>query len=233
MLGALTTSIAQEVNDPLTAVMNNGNACLRWLGRATPDLEALQEALRDIVTNSQRAGNIIARARLALQKAPTQVVLLAINQVIGEVVGLVHPEVQRYAIRLRTDLAAVLPLVVGDRDQLQQVLLHLVLNSIEAMSTVIDRPRELLIRSARTEADDILVMVQDTGLGLDPQTLVRIFDAFFTTKPTGLGLGLAISHRIIQAHGGRLWVERNPGHGATVQFSLPKASETSDGANIS
>ena len=116
-------------------------------------------------------------------------VLLAINQVIGEVVGLVHPEVQRYAIRLRTDLAVVLPLVVGDRDQLQQVLLHLVLNSIEAMRTVMDRPRELLIRSARTEADDILVTVQDAGLGLDLQTLLCISDAFFTTRPTRILAG--------------------------------------------
>jgi signal transduction histidine kinase len=209
-------------------VINNGNACLRWLERETPDLEAVRGALRDIITHGQRASDIIARTRAALKKAPTQVVPLAINQVIAEVVGLTHHDVQRPKVVLRTKLAAALPPVMGDRVQLQQVLLNLVMNGLEAMSTVMDRPRELLIRSERTGSDGVLVAVQDSGSGLDPQTLDRIFDAFYTTKPTGLGLGLAISHRIIQAHGGRLWAERNPGHGATLQFILPKASENRD-----
>jgi PAS domain S-box-containing protein len=227
-LGELTASIAHEVNQPLTAVMNNSNACLRWLGRETPDLDAVRGALRDIITNGQRASDVIARIRAALKKAPMQVMRVDLNQIIGGIVELIHREVQRQKGWLRTTLAAGLPPVCGDRVQLQQVLLNLVLNGLEAMSTVLDRPRELLIRSERTEADGVLVAVQDAGIGLDPQTLERIFDAFYTTKPAGIGVGLAISRTIIQAHGGRLWAERNPGHGTTVQFSLPKAGEHTD-----
>jgi two-component system sensor kinase FixL len=224
----LTTAIAHEVKQPLTAVINNGNACLRWLARATPDLEAVRGALRGIITNGQRANNIITQILAALKKAPPQMVRLDLNRVILEVVELIHYEVQRHEVRLCTNLAAGLPPVSGDRVQLQQVLLNLVLNGIEAMSTVTDRPRELLLRSGHTEAGEVLVVVQDCGIGLDPMILERIFDAFFSTKPEGLGIGLAISRTIIQAHGGRLWAERNPGLGTTVQFSLPIAGEHED-----
>jgi C4-dicarboxylate-specific signal transduction histidine kinase len=220
-LGALTTAIAHEVKQPLTAVINNGNACLRWLARATPDLEAVRGALRDMISNAKRANEIIVRIRVALKKTPTQAVRLDINRVILEVVELTHHEIQRHKVRLRPALTAALPPVVGDRIQLQQVLLNLLMNGIEAMSTVRDRPRELLIRSERTESDGVLVAVQDSGIGLEPQTLERLFDAFFTTKSAGLGMGLSISRTIITSHGGQLWAERNPGHGATVQFILP------------
>jgi PAS domain S-box-containing protein len=225
MLGELTTSIAHEVNQPLTAVMNNGNACLRWLTRETPDLEAVREALRDIITNGQRASAVIARIRAALQKTPKQAVPLAINQVIEEVVGVIHHEVQRHEVRLRTDLAAGLPLVSGGRVQVQQVLLNLLLNGIEAMRAVTDRPRELLISSQRHASDAVLVAVQDSGSGLDPESMDRLFDAFFTTKPGGMGMGLSISHSIIAAHGGRLWASPNAGSGATFQFTLPTGGE--------
>jgi signal transduction histidine kinase len=208
-------------------VTSNAHACLRWLARKSPDLEAVRGALQDIATNGQRASDIITRIRAVLKKAPTHVLRLDINRVIMDVVKLTRREVQRHKVLLRTDLTAALPLVLGDRVQLQQVLLNLVLNGIEAMHPVTDRRRVLLIRSARA-AGRVRVAVQDTGSGFDPQTLKRIFDAFYTTKPTGMGMGLAISRTIIAAHGGRLWAERNPDHGATMQFSLPIAEEDKD-----
>jgi C4-dicarboxylate-specific signal transduction histidine kinase len=227
-MGELTASIAHEVNQPLTAVINNGNASLRWLGRETPDLDEVKGALRDIVRDGQRASDVIAGIRALLKKAPTQAVPLDINEVIEEVIGLTQREVQRHEIRLRTELAADLPPVLGDRVQLQQVLLNLVMNGIEAMSPVVDRPRELLIRSARARSDGVLVAVQDSGIGLAPQTLEQIFDAFFSTKPAGMGMGLSIGRTIIKAHGGQLWAECNPVHGATFQFTLPEARENQD-----
>jgi PAS domain S-box-containing protein len=224
-MGELTASIAHEVNQPLTAVINNSNACLRWLARETPDLEALREALRDIITNGQRASDVITRIRMALKKAPTPVVPLDINEVIEEVVGLTHHEVQQHGVQLHTELAANLPHISGDRVQIQQVLLNLLMNSIEAMSTVMNRPRQLLICSGRAGSDNILVAVQDSGIGLDSQTLERMFDAFYTTKSTGMGMGLSISRTIIKAHGGQLWAEPSSGHGATFQFILPNTGE--------
>ena len=224
-MGELTASIAHEINQPLTAVINNSNACLRWLARETPDLEALREALRDISTNGQRASDVITRIRMALKNAPTPAVPLEINEVLKEVIGLTHRAVQQHGVQLRTELAADLLPVLGDRIQIQQVLLNLLMNSIEAMSTVMDRPRQLLMRSARAGSDEVLVAVQDSGIGLDPQTLERMFDAFYTTKPAGMGMGLSISRTIVKAHGGQLWAEPNSGHGATFQFTLPNTGE--------
>ena len=227
-LGELAASIAHEVNQPLTAVINNSNACLRWLARQSPDLEGVREALKDIIANGQRASDVIARIRAALKKAPTQMERLEINHIIAEVIELTYHEVQQYGVQLHTELASDLPAVLGDRVQLQQVLLNLVVNGIDAMSTVAERPRQLLIQTTWAEPEGVLVAVQDSGIGLDQQALERIFDAFYTTKAMGMGMGLSISRTIIKAHGGRLWAERNPGPGATLQFILPRATENQD-----
>jgi signal transduction histidine kinase len=168
---------------------------------------------------------VIRRIRALAQKTDPQKAWLDLNDVIHEVVALMHSEVRQQRGALRTDLAAALPPVLGDRIQLQQVILNLVINGIEAMQAVTDRPREVRIRSQRHEADTVLVAVQDTGIGLDPQHITRFFDAFYTTKPGGMGMGLAISRTIIEAHGGRLWATPNDGPGATFQFTLPTSGE--------
>jgi PAS domain S-box-containing protein len=223
-MGALTASIAHEVNQPLAAVVTNGNACLRWLARAEPDLEEARAAVERIIRDGHRASEVIRRMRALAQRTDPQTAWLDLNDVIHEVIALVHSEVRQQRGVLRTELAAALPPVLGDRIQLQQVILNLVINGIEAMQAVTDRPREVRIRSQRHEADNVLVAVQDVGIGLDPQQMAQLFDAFFTTKPGGMGMGLAISRTIIEAHGGRLWASRNVGPGATFQFTLPLPS---------
>jgi PAS domain S-box-containing protein len=225
-LGELAASIAHEVNQPLTAVITNGNACLRWLSRDPPNLDEAQEAVRRLIRDGKRASEVVARIRALLRKAEPQKARLAINDVIGEVSALAQGELRRNGVSLHTDLAAALPPVLADRVQLQQVLLNLLLNSIEAMRTVTDRPRELIVRSQPEEADAIRVAVQDAGVGIDSQHLERIFTPFFTTKPAGLGMGLSISRSIIEAHGGRLWATPNVGPGVTVQFTLPTGGDS-------
>jgi PAS domain S-box-containing protein len=224
-VGELAASIAHEVNQPLTGVITNGNACLRWLGRTPPDLDEGREAVRRMIRDGSRASEVMARIRTLLRKAEPQKTRLAINDVIGEVIALAESEVHRNRVVLKTDLAADFPPVLGDRIQLQQVLLNLMLNGMEAMRAVTDRSRELIIRSQPEETDAIRVAVQDAGVGIDPQDMDRIFTAFVTTKPEGLGMGLAISRSIIEAHGGRLWATPNAGPGATVQFTLPTSGE--------
>jgi PAS domain S-box-containing protein len=220
-LGELAASIAHEINQPLAGVVTNGQACLRWLGREVPDLAEARAAVERIIRDGNRAGEVIARIRALVRKAAPQRARLAINDVIAEVIALADSELRRHGVALHTDLAAALPLVLGDRIQLQQVLLNLLLNGMEAMRTVTDRPRALIVRSQPEEAAAIRVGVQDVGPGVAPQDLERIFTAFVTTKPEGLGMGLAISRSIIEAHGGRLWATANDGPGATVQFTLP------------
>jgi PAS domain S-box-containing protein len=221
MMGEITASIAHEVNQPLAAVTTNGNACLRWLAREPPNLEEARECLKRIIRDGNRASEVIARIRTFLRKAEPQKARLAVNDVVGEVIALADSELRRHRVALHTDLAADLPPVLADRIQLQQVLLNLLLNGMEAMRTVLDRPRELIVRSQKEEAETIRVAVQDAGTGIAPQDLERIFTAFFTTKPAGLGMGLAISRSIIETHGGRLWATPNAGPGVTVQFTLP------------
>jgi C4-dicarboxylate-specific signal transduction histidine kinase len=220
-LGELTASIAHEVNQPLAGVVTNGQACLRWLARAVPDLEEARAAVERIIRDGQRASEVIQRIRALARKTDPHKVRLDLNDVIHEVVRLVHREVLGHRVSLRTDLAPTLPPVLGDRVQLQQVLINLVINGIEAMASVTDRPRELWIRSYQLAADRVCAAVQDTGIGIDPADADRLFHAFFTTKPGGLGMGLSISRSIIEAHGGRLWASRNVGPGAAVQFTLP------------
>jgi PAS domain S-box-containing protein len=221
-IGALTASIAHEVNQPLAAVVTNGNACLRWLAREVPDLEEARAAVERILREGNRAGEVIRRIRALAQKADAQNAWLDLNDVIHEVIALVHSEVRQQRVALRTELSAALPPVLGDRVQLQQVILNLVINGLEAMAAVTERPRELLIRSHQHEGDQVRVAVRDAGIGLDPQQMARLFDAFFTTKPGGMGMGLSISRSIIEAHGGRLWATPNDGPGATFQFTLPR-----------
>jgi two-component system, LuxR family, sensor kinase FixL len=220
-VGELAASIAHEVNQPLAAVVTNGNAGLRWLGRNPPDLEEAREAIRRMIREGNRASEVIARIRALMRRAEPRKVRLAINDVIAEVIALADSEVRRQRVSLKTELAAALPPVLADRIQLQQVILNLLLNGMEAMRTVTDRPRELLVRSQPEATAAIRVAVQDAGVGIDSQDLERIFNAFFTTKPHGMGMGLAISRTIIEAHRGRLWATPNAGPGVTVQFTLP------------
>jgi signal transduction histidine kinase len=191
---------------------------LRWLAGAAPNLEEARQSAALIIADGHRAGEIISRIRALANKAPPRKDWLNINATILEVIALARSEVQGNRIALETQLADELPLVLGDRIQLQQVILNLVMNGIEAMSAVTDRSRDLLIRSRRHEPDKVLIAVQDSGIGLKAESLDHLFEAFFTTKPKGMGMGLAISRSIIEAHGGRLWVVPNEGPGAT--FSL-------------
>jgi C4-dicarboxylate-specific signal transduction histidine kinase len=226
MMGELAASIAHEVNQPLAAVITNGNACLRWLARKTPDLEEARAAVGRISREGHRASEVIDHIRTLVKKTPPQKAWVDVNVLIQDTVALARREMNRNQVALRTDLTRGLPAVLGDRIQLQQVLLNLLINGMEAMYGVTNRSRELVIRSQQQDdADGVFVAVRDCGIGLDVQTVDRIFDAFFTTKPEGLGMGLAISRTIIEVHGGRLWATPNAGPGATVQFTLPVGGE--------
>jgi PAS domain S-box-containing protein len=240
-LGELTASIAHEINQPLAAVVNNANASLRWLSRDSPNLAEAREAIGRIIRDGNRAGDVISRMRALFKQASTTREQLDINEAIEEVVILAQSEVQRSRVSLQTRLANDLPLIMADKIQLQQVLLNLLMNAIEAMSEVGEGPRELWVSSekvtgisgesekdkfadkalADAEWTHVLITVRDSGPGLDPKGLARLFDAFYTTKPQGLGMGLAISRSIIEAHGGRLWAMANASRGAVFHFTLP------------
>jgi PAS domain S-box-containing protein len=241
-LGELTTSIAHEINQPLAALVNNASACVRWL-RAQNQEEARRSAER-VIADGHRAGQIIGRIRALAKKAPPQKDWLDLNHTIGEVIASARSEVQMNRVSLQTQLSNDLPLILGDRIQLQQVILNLLINAIEAMSGVTDISRELWVSSEKVtgisdESEDdtrdkglaeaksthVLVAVRDSGPGLDPNCIASLFDAFYTTKPHGMGMGLAISRSIVQAHGGRLWAATNVSPGALFQFALPIRSE--------
>jgi PAS domain S-box-containing protein len=222
-LGELTASIAHEISQPLAAVVTNADASLRWLSGDSPDLDEAREAIRRITRDGKRAGSVISQMRSLFKKAGTTKDRLDLNEAIQDVVVLTESETRRNKVALRKELTADLPPVLGERVQLQQVLVNLILNAIEAMATVEGRQRELVISTQRGEGDDILVAVRDSGTGFDPQDAERIFDAFRTTKPGGLGMGLSISRSIIESHGGRLWAAPNEGPGATFQFTLLKS----------
>ncbi|MGA9723502.1 MAG: ATP-binding protein [Candidatus Binatus sp.] len=224
-LGELMASLAHEVNQPLAAVVTNAQACLRWLARETPRPDEARAAVERIVRDSNRASEVIQRIRALVKKSEPQMVALDINDVIREAISLEQREILSRQVSLRTELASALPPVLGDRVQLQQVVINLVMNAIEAMAPVTDRPREMLIRSQRDDSNEILVAVTDSGTGIDSENAERLFNAFFTTKPTGMGMGLSISRSIIAAHGGRLWVSPNGDHGSTFQFTLPSNSQ--------
>jgi signal transduction histidine kinase len=220
-LGELAASIAHEVNQPLSGIVNNSNACLRWLAGDSPNLDEAREAVRRILRDGSRASDVISRIRALVSKTVTEKSRLDVNDAIQEVVALAQGEVRRNRVALRTELAADVPLVVGDRVQLQQVILNLVMNGVEAMASVADRPRKLLIYSQQHESDKVLVAVRDSGTGLHSENLDRLFEPFFSTKPKGMGMGLAISRSIVENHGGRLWAVPNDGPGMTFEFALP------------
>jgi C4-dicarboxylate-specific signal transduction histidine kinase len=220
-MGELTASIAHEVNQPLAAVVTNGNASLRWLANDPPNFDEARQALRNIVRDGTRASEVIARIRAVLKKSEPAARRLDLNEIIREIVALTQSEVERRGASLRTDLAANLPAVMGDRVGLQQVLLNLVINALDAMNDVMDRPRIIRISTSAPEPKSVLIAIQDSGVGLGPEKVTRLFDAFYTTKPGGLGMGLSISRSIVEEHGGRLWAAANDGPGATFQFTLP------------
>jgi PAS domain S-box-containing protein len=222
-MGELTASLAHEVNQPIAAAMTNANTCVRWLAGEPPRIEQAREAAKRIVKETNRAGEIISRIRLLFKKSSPQYDWVNINEVISDIVLLVHNEAARHNVSVRTELDANLPEVMGDRVQLHQVLMNLVINSIEAMKAV-DGKRELTFSSRRDGGNELLISVRDTGVGLPPDA-DAIFNAFFTTKAEGTGMGLAISHSIIESHGGRLWATSNSDRGAIFSFTLPTTSE--------
>ena len=221
-LGELTTSIAHEITQPLAAVISNADACIAWLDREPADLKAARRSAEWIVEDANRASEVIRRIRALAKKTEIEVVALDINQVVREAVALVRRELATHGVSVRMELASDLPQVCGDRIQLQQVLINLVMNGIEAMQANVDRPRELAIRSCRADDDDrLLLTVTDRGVGLGKDVKERIFSPFFTTKSGGLGMGLSICRSIIEAHAGRLSAFQNEGRGATFQIALP------------
>jgi C4-dicarboxylate-specific signal transduction histidine kinase len=225
-LGELTASIAHEVNQPLAAIVANAEACLRWLDRGTPDLDEARRSVEWIVKDGNRAGEVIRRLRTLLNKADTQKAPLDVNDVVSEVIALVQRELLSHRVSPRMELAPALPVVLADRVQLQQVIINLVMNGIEAMQPVTDRPREMVIRSHQDD-DQVLVTVKDCGVGISAENADRLFNAFFTTKSSGMGMGLSICRSIIEAHGGRMSAVNNAGPGAIFQFTLPAHRETS------
>jgi PAS domain S-box-containing protein len=220
-LGELTASIAHEVNQPLGAVVANAEACLGWLDREFPDLNEAHAAIERIIRDGHRAGEVIRRVRALIKRTDTQMAPLDINEIVCEAMNIVEHELLRYRVLPRIELSADLPAVFGDRIQLQQVVLNLIINGIEAMQPITDRQRELIVRSQQDEAEQVRVTVLDCGVGLSAESAHRIFDAFVTTKSSGMGMGLSICRSIIQAHGGRIWAASNEPFGAAVQFALP------------
>jgi len=223
-MAELTASLAHEVNQPISAAVTNADACLRWLAGDTPNLEKARASAMEIVKEGTRAAEIITRIRLLFKKGTPQRELLDVNEVIREMIGLLRSEVARNSISIRTELAADLPQVMGDRVQLQQVMMNLISNSVDAMNNL-NGTRELAIKSRRAENEQLMVSVSDTGVGLPPQQANQIFDAFFTTKVHGTGLGLSISRSIVASHNGRLWAADNSPRGASFHLVLPTRVE--------
>jgi PAS domain S-box-containing protein len=220
-VGELAASITHELNQPLTGVISNSHACLRWLGATPPNLEEGRQAVTRILRDGTRAAEVISKVRSLLSKTKVEMVPVNINDAINEVVGLAQPEIRKNGVKLRVDLDATLPSVNGDRVLLQQLILNLLINAIEALAPVEREDRKLQISSQRLDPATVLIAVSDTGRGLGEQSFEDISKAFFTTKPDGIGMGLSISRSIVTSHGGNLWAEPNPDRGATFQFTLP------------
>jgi NO-binding membrane sensor protein with MHYT domain len=220
-MGELAASISHEVMQPLGAGLTNAQAALRLLGAQPPDLDEVRQALGGAVKDGLRAAEIIGRIRNLIKKEPLRKDAFEVNEAIGELIVLTRGEVMRNNVSVQTQLAGGLPLIQGDRVQLQQVILNLIINAVEAMSGVSEGSRGLLIRTGTDASDGVLVAVQDSGPGLNPGIFERLFDSFYTTKPGGMGMGLSICRSIVEAHGGRIWATANAGPGITVQFTLP------------
>jgi C4-dicarboxylate-specific signal transduction histidine kinase len=220
-IGELTASIAHEVNQPLAAVVANADACVAWLSRETPDLAEARSAAERATQGATRASEVIVRIRSLITKATPEKSKVQINQVIEQTAAVAERQAANNHVAIKLELSPDLPVVVGDSIQLQQVILNLVVNGIEAMTTVTDRPKMLILRTEPENKNQIRVSVQDTGIGLTEEVKGRLFEPFFTTRSKGMGMGLSISRSIIEAHGGRLWAESNGSDGATFQFTLP------------
>jgi PAS domain S-box-containing protein len=225
-MGQLTASIAHEVNQPIAAAVTSADAGLRWLAAQPPDFEEVRDAFDRIIKAGNQAGEVIRRIRALIRKVPERKASLDANETILETIDLTRGEMRRHCIQLQTGLTHGLPRIWGDRVQLQQVILNLIMNAIEAMQAVADRPRELVIGSYPDDAHQVVVTVQDCGIGIPAEDANRLFNAFFTTKASGLGMGLSICHSIIEAHGGRLSAANNAGPGATFQFTVPTVAKT-------
>jgi C4-dicarboxylate-specific signal transduction histidine kinase len=226
-MGELAASIAHEVNQPLGAISNNVNACLRLLANGSENLREVESALSDIVKGVDRVNGIVVRMRALAKKDPPEMARLHLEDVVADVLTLTHHELTRRHVAIHSELPKDLPPILGDRIQLQQVLLNLVMNGVEAMNEVAEGERKIAIRARRHEHSGrpaVLVSVQDSGVGLKPAEVDRLFEAFYTTKAHGIGMGLAISRSIVEAHGGRLWVAPAGGPGATFEFILPAKS---------
>ena len=225
VMGELTASLAHETTQPIAAARNNARAAMHFLDRNPPDLGEIREALASIVGDADRAGDIIDRIRDQIKKAPPRKSRFDLNKAIEEVIGLARSAITAHEVSVQTGLAESLAPVDGDRVQLQQVVLNLILNAVEAMSTVEAGPRELVISTEQSQTGGVLVSVRDSGPGIEPDHLDDVFQAFYTTKSSGVGMGLSISRSIIDAHGGRLWADMNASRGAVFRFSLPGAGE--------
>jgi PAS domain S-box-containing protein len=224
-MGQLTASIAHEVNQPIAAAVTNAHTALRWLGAQPPDLEEARAAVDRIIENGRRAGDVVGRIRALIKKAPQRKDRFDLNEAVLDIISLTRSEVVRHDVSLQTGLATGLPALDGDRVQLQQVILNLIVNAIEAMSAIDEEVRELRISTERDASGGVIFTVRDSGPGLDPNNVDRVFEAFYTTKPTGMGLGLAICRSIIEAHGGQLWASVNEPRGAIFQFTFPPARD--------
>ena len=225
VMGELTASLAHEITQPIAAARNNARAALNFLDRQPPDLGEVREALHSIVGDADRAGDIVDRIRDQIKKAPPRKSRCDLNEAINEVIVLARSAIIKNGVSVQTRFAEGLLPVEGDRVQLQQVVLNLILNAVEAMSSVEAGPRELLISTEQTRTGGVLVSVRDSGPGIDPDHLDRVFEAFYTTKSSGVGMGLSICRSIIDAHGGRLWADANAPRGAVFQFTLPGAEK--------
>jgi C4-dicarboxylate-specific signal transduction histidine kinase len=220
-LGELTASIAHEVNQPLAAVVANADACVAWLGLENPDLIEARAAAERAIQGATRASAVIARIRSLINKAAPERAIVQVNGVIDETMALAEGQASRNQISIALELEPGLPAALGDKIQLQQVILNLLMNAIESMSAITGRPRQVTIRSRILQSEQICVSVQDSGVGVSEEIMPRLFEPFFTTRSQGVGMGLAISRSIIEAHGGRLWAESTVGQGAVFQFTLP------------
>jgi C4-dicarboxylate-specific signal transduction histidine kinase len=222
-LGALTASIAHEVNQPLSGIITNASTCLRMLAADPPNVDGARETARRTIRDGRRASDVIARLRALFSKKGTTTESVDLNEATREVIALSRSELQRSRVILRSELAEDLLPVKGDRVQLQQVILNLLRNATDAMSGIDDRPRQLVIRTERDEGAHARLTVQDAGVGFEPKDADRLFEAFYTTKSDGMGIGLSVSRSIIESHHGRLWAAPNDGPGATFSFSIPPA----------